>query len=81
MNGKNMGIMKGKREIKKVHFQFPHLLQVHFNALFRVFFALTVLEEHNLTRSMSRSGNQYNNACAESFFTTLKKKWAYHRKY
>jgi len=39
------------------------------------------LEEHNLTSSMSRSGNPYDNACAESFFATLKKEWVHHRKY
>jgi putative transposase len=39
------------------------------------------LEEHQITSSMSRGGNPYDNACAESFFATLKKEWVHHRKY
>ncbi|HAM62511.1 MAG: hypothetical protein A2Y20_01775 [Firmicutes bacterium GWF2_51_9] len=42
---------------------------------------LGYLEEHNLASSMSRGGNPYDNACAESFFATLKKEWVHHRKY
>lgn len=32
-----------------------------------------VAKEHNITLSMSRRGNCYDNAVAESFFKTLKK--------
>lgn len=39
------------------------------------------LEEHGLSSSMSRTGNPFDNACAESFFATLKKEWVYHRRY
>lgn len=39
------------------------------------------LEEHQIKSSMSRGGNPYDNACAESFFATLKKEWVHHLKY
>ena len=39
------------------------------------------LEEHQITSSISRGENPYDNACAESFFATLKKEWVHHRKY
>lgn len=34
-----------------------------------------LLARHNITQSMSRKGNCYDNAVAESFFHTLKKEW------
>ena len=39
------------------------------------------LEQHQIQSSMSRAGNPYDNACAESFFATLKKEWVHHHKY
>ncbi len=35
------------------------------------------LAEHNITGSMSRKGNPYDNPFAESFFKTLKYEWLY----
>ena len=41
----------------------------------------TVLEKHQITRSMSRSGNCYDNAVVESFFGTLKSELVYRQRY
>ena len=38
-----------------------------------------LLGEHGITRSMSRKGNCWDNACVESFFGTLKRELVYHR--
>ena len=35
---------------------------------------LDYLKEHNIESSMSRAGNPYDNACAESFFCHIKKR-------
>jgi putative transposase len=40
-----------------------------------------VLERHNLTQSMSRRGNCWDNAVAESFFNLLKRERIRRRKY
>jgi len=40
-----------------------------------------LLGEHNITPSMSRTGNCWDNACVESFFGTLKRELVYHRHY
>jgi putative transposase len=37
------------------------------------------LNNHEVTISMSRVGNCWDNACAESFFAQLKKEWFHHR--
>jgi len=42
---------------------------------------LGYLAEHGLESSMSRTGNPFDNACAESFFATLKKEWVFHKRY
>jgi transposase InsO family protein len=39
------------------------------------------LTEHGIECSMSRKGNCWDNACAESFFGTLKKTLIHHRRY
>jgi len=39
------------------------------------------LSTHNIASSMSRAGCPYDNACAESFFATIKKEWIFHRHY
>lgn len=39
------------------------------------------LEENGIIGSMSKAGCPYDNACAESFFATLKKEFSYKRKY
>src|SRR5699024_5259266 len=42
----------------------------------------TLLKGYKLVeRSMSRKGNCWDNAVAESFFKTLKTEWVYHKKY
>jgi len=41
----------------------------------------TLLAGHNILQSMSRKGNCWDNAVAESFFKTLKTELVYHRKY
>jgi putative transposase len=41
----------------------------------------TLLEEHGLVCSMSRKGDCYDNAVAESFFSSLKKDRVHHRNY
>jgi putative transposase len=41
----------------------------------------SVLDEHGLLCSMSRSGNCYDNAVMESFFKTLKTELVYHERY
>jgi putative transposase len=38
-----------------------------------------MLKAHDLVPSMSRKGNCYDNACAESFFSTLKNELVHHR--
>ena len=40
-----------------------------------------LLREHNITCSMSRKGNCWDNAMMESFFATLKKERVYHETY
>ena len=40
-----------------------------------------LLGEHDITPSMSRTGNCWDNACVESFFGTLKRELVYHRRY
>ena len=40
-----------------------------------------ILSKHHLLPSMSRKGNCYDNACAESFFKTLKMELVYHERY
>lgn len=40
-----------------------------------------LLTAHGITTSMSRLGNCWDNACAESFFGTLKRELVYHRQY
>ena len=40
-----------------------------------------MLEDNNITGSMSRPGCPYDNACVESFFATLKKERIYRRNY
>ena len=40
-----------------------------------------MLEEHGIVSSMSRPGCPYDNSCAESFFSTIKKECIYKRKY
>lgn len=39
------------------------------------------LEKYKMVRSMSRKGNCWDNACAETFFSTIKSKRIYHRSY
>lgn len=39
------------------------------------------IKEHKLVQSMSRKGNCWDNACAESFFSTLKTRLTHHRTY
>jgi transposase InsO family protein len=40
-----------------------------------------ILKEHQVTCSMSRKGNCYDNAVAESFFGRLKSEWLHHKRY
>jgi putative transposase len=40
-----------------------------------------LLKKHGIRCSMSRSGNPYDNAPMESFFSTLKTEWVYHHQY
>lgn len=40
-----------------------------------------LLKKHQITCSMSRKGNCYDNACAETFFSTIKCEMLYHKKY
>lgn len=40
-----------------------------------------LLQSHNITASMSRTGDCYDNAAMESFWATLKKELAHHQKY
>jgi transposase InsO family protein len=40
-----------------------------------------LLEEHGIACSMSRKGNCWDNACVESFFSTLKVEHVYHQRY
>ncbi len=40
-----------------------------------------ILKEHNIICSMSRKGNCYDNAVAESFFGRLKSEWVNHNRY
>ena len=40
-----------------------------------------LLREHNITCSMSRKGNCWDNAMMESFFATLKKERVHHESY
>jgi len=40
-----------------------------------------ILTKHGFLPSMSRKGNCYDNACAESFFKTLKMELVYHERY
>ena len=40
-----------------------------------------LLEDNGIVQSMSRKGNCWDNACAESFFSTLKKEEVYRRSY
>ena len=37
-----------------------------------------LLGEHGITASMSRKGNCWDNAVAESFFSNLKNEWVHH---
>lgn len=39
------------------------------------------LSEYKMTQSMSRKGNCWDNACAESFFATLKTEEVFHKRY
>jgi putative transposase len=39
------------------------------------------LKKHQIICSMSRKGNCYDNACAETFFSTIKCEMLYHKKY
>jgi len=41
----------------------------------------TILKEHGMVCSMSRKGNCYDNAVAESFFARLKSEWVNHERY
>ncbi len=40
-----------------------------------------LLQKHGMLCSMSRKGNCYDNACAETFFSTIKCELLYHKKY
>ena len=40
-----------------------------------------ILKEHDIVCSMSRKGNCYDNAVAESFFGRLKSEWINHNRY
>jgi putative transposase len=40
-----------------------------------------ILKEHEITCSMSRKGNCYDNAVAESFFSRMKSEWINHYRY
>jgi transposase InsO family protein len=40
-----------------------------------------LLGEHGITIGMSRKDNDWDNACVESFFRTLKRELVYHRHY
>lgn len=40
-----------------------------------------LLKKHGMICSMSRKGNCYDNACAETFFSTIKCEMLYHKKY
>jgi len=39
------------------------------------------LKKHGIVRSMSRKGNCWDNACAETFFSTIKSERIHHRRY
>ena len=41
----------------------------------------TLLKKHKMLCSMSRKGNCYDNACAETFFSTIKCEMLYHNRY
>ncbi len=40
-----------------------------------------ILQSYNMTCSMSRKGNCYDNAIVESFFNSLKTEWVHHHRY
>jgi putative transposase len=40
-----------------------------------------LLDRHGIQASMSRQGDCYDNACAESFWATLKTEWVHHQHY
>jgi transposase InsO family protein len=40
-----------------------------------------MLKKHGITGSMSRAGCPYDNACAESFFSTAKRECIYRKEY
>jgi len=40
-----------------------------------------ILRNHNITTSMSRKGNCYDNACIESFHSVIKKELIFHERY
>lgn len=40
-----------------------------------------ILRSHNITTSMSRKGNCYDNACIESFHSVIKKELIFHERY
>jgi transposase InsO family protein len=42
---------------------------------------LRLIKQHGVVRSMSRKGNCYDNAVAESFFSSLKNELIHHRDY
>jgi putative transposase len=42
---------------------------------------LKIIKQHSITRSMSRKGDCYDNAVAESFFHTIKTELIHHRKF
>ena len=42
---------------------------------------LQIIKQHNITQSMSRKGNCWDNAVAESFFHTLKMELIYQNKF
>ena len=44
-------------------------------------FRVILKRNKNITQSMSRKGNSWDNACAESFFKSIKTEWIYRFKY